>query len=96
LHVHRDGAPRGQVVGGAGQEFLDGPQAAGEQAVQVRVLRHALAVRGAGRQRVPVDERDGLDVLDQRPRGQQPGDARAEHDRVPGPVGGSHRGSSLH
>jgi hypothetical protein len=60
-HVDRDGAPCGQVGDAAGEEFLDHPAAAGEQAVQVLVLRDALAVGGGGRQRVPVEESDRLE-----------------------------------
>src|SRR6185503_6928388 len=90
LHVDRDGAARGQVGGGAGQQILDRREAAGEQAVQVRVMRDAPAAGGRGRQRVAVDERDRREVFVECPGGQQAADARAEHDRVPGPVCGWH------
>jgi hypothetical protein len=87
LHVDRDRAARRQLRGGAREELVEHGAAAGEQAVQVYVVWHALAVAGAGGQRVAVVDVDGGEGVAEHTRGEQAADPRPEDHRVP-PVRG--------
>jgi hypothetical protein len=78
-----DRRPAGLELGEqAGEHRVHDLRAAGEQQVQVPALRHALAGLRPVRERVALEDRDPLVRPVQRPGGQQPAHARADHDRV--------------
>ena len=59
------------------------PVACGQQAVRVLALRHALAVLGAVADLVPLDQRDALEMVGERPRRAEARHAPAQNNRVP-------------
>ena len=80
ITAHR---PRGGHFGGeAGEQPVEYLSAPGVQAMQMTAMRHPLALLPGWWQRIPLDHRYLLVHLGQDPRGQQPGQARAENDRV--------------
>ena len=77
-----EGAALDEVGAEARQQLLEDLEAAGEQAVGVAALRHALAVHRLGRHLVAVDDGHAQTVFAQDPGGEQPGDAAADDDGV--------------
>jgi hypothetical protein len=91
VQIHPQAAGGGEIVGEAGEEFLQHFASLGQHEVGVQALRYALA-RAAHGQPVTVDHRHPVEGLAQRSCREQTSDARAEHDRVPGVVCWFHGG----
>ena len=81
-HITAHGPRGGQFGGEAGEQLIDYLPAPGVQAMQMTAVRHPLAVLPGWWQRIPLNNRYLLEELRQNSRGQQPGQARAENDRV--------------
>ena len=80
ITAHRPGS--GHFGGEAGEQPVEYLSAPGVQAMQMTAMRHPLALLPGWWQRIPLDHRYLLVDLGQDPPGQQPGQARAENDRV--------------
>src|SRR5580700_2868912 len=81
-HIAAHGPGRGEFGGEVGEQLVEYLSAPGVQAMQMTAVRHPLALLPGWWQRIPLDHRYLLAELRQNPRGQQPGQARAENDRV--------------
>src|ERR1035438_263407 len=81
-HITAHGPCGGQFGGEVGEQLVEYLSAPGVQAMQMTAVRHPLALLPDWRQCIPLDHRYLLVELRQNPRGQQPGQARAENDRV--------------
>src|SRR5271170_697182 len=81
-HITAHGPRGGQFGGEAGEQLVEYLSAPGVQAMQMTAVRHSLAMLPGWWQCIPLDNRYLLVELRQNPRGQQPGQARAENDRV--------------
>ena len=82
LHVAERSAVRDQFVSEAGEELLEDLPAAGVQPVRLPALGNALARHRTVGKGVAVDEGDLVEGLGEHPGGEQPRQARAQHDRV--------------
>ncbi|WP_278237355.1 hypothetical protein [Isoptericola sp. AK164] len=79
--VDGDRAPVHEVAGEPGEPPLEHLLPGGEQHVRVAALRDPAPRSRRRGQGVPLQHDDGVDVLAQRPRGQQSGHAGADDDR---------------
>jgi hypothetical protein len=85
-----------QLVEDAGEQLLENPGAAREQAMHVPTLRHTAASGGGGQQQVTLHHCDGVEEVGQRARGQQPGHAGSQYHRVTADLGFAGQRDFLH
>jgi hypothetical protein len=71
-----------QILGQAREQLIEDDPAAAQQRVKVLPLRDSLPPRRIGRQCVPLEHRDPLGKVRQRPRGEQSTDARPQNHRM--------------
>src|ERR1700683_1740288 len=81
-HITAHGPRGGQFGGEGGEQLVEYLSAPGVQAMQMPAVRYSLALLPGWWQCIPLDHRYLRAELGQNPRGQQPGQARAAHDRV--------------
>ena len=79
--VDPDRAQRLELVVDAGEPADQQVEAGGQQQVQVTPLRHVAPRHGGVVEPLPLEHDDVVDVVGQRPRGQQARDARPDDDR---------------
>ena len=78
-----DGSTVGdQFIEKPGEELIQDLRAAGQQNMKMPTLRHPSPDSGFVRQRVALDDGDGVKEVGQNPRREQPAHARPENDRT--------------